>query len=176
VYLGPSPHHKGHKCLSHEGKVYVYKDVVFNELEFPYTQLFSKSSDSDTSQSFSTWSTIIPTPPPTSTTASPPCDLVDSHTLADQSSPTSLSPQCADVLALASPQSLAITPSSPTISPPAIPSPQWASKRAIVKPANTHPMVTRCKTGNLKPKVLLAHSEPISVKQALSEPQWVSAM
>jgi histone deacetylase 1/2 len=37
-------------------------------------------------------------------------------------------------------------------------------------------MVTRCKTGNLKPKVFLAHSEPSSVKQALSDPQWLTAM
>jgi hypothetical protein len=37
-------------------------------------------------------------------------------------------------------------------------------------------MVTRGKTGNLKPKVFLAHSEPSSVKQALADPQWLQAM
>jgi histone deacetylase 1/2 len=37
-------------------------------------------------------------------------------------------------------------------------------------------MVTRGKTGNLKPKVFLAHSEPNSVKQALTDPQWLAAM
>jgi histone deacetylase 1/2 len=37
-------------------------------------------------------------------------------------------------------------------------------------------MVTRCKTGNLKPKVLLAHCEPTNVKQALADSQWLKAM
>jgi histone deacetylase 1/2 len=37
-------------------------------------------------------------------------------------------------------------------------------------------MVTRGKTGNLKPKVFLAHSEPHSVKQALANPDWLQAM
>jgi histone deacetylase 1/2 len=37
-------------------------------------------------------------------------------------------------------------------------------------------MLTRGKTGNLKPKVFLAHSEPGSVKKALADPQWLKAM
>jgi histone deacetylase 1/2 len=37
-------------------------------------------------------------------------------------------------------------------------------------------MVTRCKTGNLKPKVLLAHCEPTNVKQALADSQWLKVM
>lgn len=37
-------------------------------------------------------------------------------------------------------------------------------------------MVTRSKTGNLKPKVFLSVIEPNSVKQALSEPKWLEAM
>jgi histone deacetylase 1/2 len=37
-------------------------------------------------------------------------------------------------------------------------------------------MVTRCKTGNLKPKILLAHCEPTTVKQALADSQWLKAM
>lgn len=37
-------------------------------------------------------------------------------------------------------------------------------------------MLTRAKTGNLKPKVFLTHTEPATVKQALSHPQWLEAM
>lgn len=43
-------------------------------------------------------------------------------------------------------------------------------------PTNAHPMVTRSKTGNLKPTVLLSHVEPATVKQALSQPEWLNAM
>ncbi|MCH96974.1 retrovirus-related pol polyprotein from transposon TNT 1-94 [Trifolium medium] len=37
VYLGVSSQHKGHKCLGANGRVYVSKDVVFHELQFPYS-------------------------------------------------------------------------------------------------------------------------------------------
>lgn len=43
-------------------------------------------------------------------------------------------------------------------------------------PTNTHPMVTRSKIENLKPKVFLSHVEPTTVKQALSQPKWLEAM
>src|ERR1044072_9386310 len=32
--------HKGYKCLTQEGKIVISKDVVFNEMSFPYTMLF----------------------------------------------------------------------------------------------------------------------------------------
>jgi histone deacetylase 1/2 len=54
VYLGPSPTHKGYKCLSPEGKVFISKDVVFNELEFPYSTLFPAVSAPATISSSST--------------------------------------------------------------------------------------------------------------------------
>lgn len=37
-------------------------------------------------------------------------------------------------------------------------------------------MQTRAKSGIFKPKVLLAHYEPTSVKQALADPNWLAAM
>lgn len=40
VYLGLSPLHKGHKCISSSGRIYISKDVIFNELKFPYQSLF----------------------------------------------------------------------------------------------------------------------------------------
>lgn len=43
-------------------------------------------------------------------------------------------------------------------------------------PTNIHHMVTRSKTGNLKPKVFLSQVEPTTVKQALSQPKWLEAM
>ncbi|MCI35073.1 retrovirus-related pol polyprotein from transposon TNT 1-94, partial [Trifolium medium] len=62
----------------------------------------------------------------------------------------------------------------PVSSPPVIPPPR---RHPInLDPLNTHSMLTRGKTGNLKPKVFLAHNEPSSVKQALADPQWLQAM
>lgn len=46
VYLGPSPRHKGHKCLSPDGRIYISKDVLFNEIKFPYPTLFPAISNS----------------------------------------------------------------------------------------------------------------------------------
>ncbi|KAF7838587.1 Retrovirus-related Pol polyprotein from transposon TNT 1-94 [Senna tora] len=37
-------------------------------------------------------------------------------------------------------------------------------------------MVTRAKAGVFKPKAFLAETEPSTVQQALSEPQWRAAM
>lgn len=37
-------------------------------------------------------------------------------------------------------------------------------------------MVIRGKTGNIKPKACLAHTELITVKQALAQPHWLEAM
>lgn len=36
TYLGLSPLHKGYKCLSPSGRLYVSRHVRFNESEFPY--------------------------------------------------------------------------------------------------------------------------------------------
>lgn len=44
VYLGLSPQHKGHKCLDGNGRVYISKDVVFDESVFPYSNMFPTSS------------------------------------------------------------------------------------------------------------------------------------
>jgi len=46
VFLGYSPSHKGYKCLSSEGRLYISKDVIFNESSFPYTSLFPSTSTS----------------------------------------------------------------------------------------------------------------------------------
>lgn len=55
-----------------------------------------------------------------------------------------------------------LSSSSPSPSPP--------------PPTNSHPMLTRSKTGNLKPKVFPSQVEPATVKQTLSQPHWLEAM
>jgi len=49
LFLGYSTSHKGYKCLSPNGKLYVSKDVIFNELKYPYNDLFPPLSNSVTS-------------------------------------------------------------------------------------------------------------------------------
>lgn len=44
IYLGISLTHKWHKCMEKSGRVYISKDVIFNEVEFPYPTLQSESS------------------------------------------------------------------------------------------------------------------------------------
>ena len=43
IFLGYSSSHRGYKCLSSTGRIYISKDVLFNELRFPYSDLFSSS-------------------------------------------------------------------------------------------------------------------------------------
>ena len=38
VFLGYSSHHKGYRCLATNGRIYISKDVVFNETKFPFKE------------------------------------------------------------------------------------------------------------------------------------------
>lgn len=44
VYLDIFTSHKGFKCLSKEGRVYISKDVVFNETHFSYSSFIQSPS------------------------------------------------------------------------------------------------------------------------------------
>ncbi|KAI5397120.1 hypothetical protein KIW84_063083 [Lathyrus oleraceus] len=49
VYFGVSPTHKGFKCLNSEGRVFISKDVVFHEVEFPFKHGFTTTGIPDPS-------------------------------------------------------------------------------------------------------------------------------
>ena len=49
LFLGYSGNHKGYKCLSKQGKIYISKDVIFNETHFPFLSLFSPKSPNTSS-------------------------------------------------------------------------------------------------------------------------------
>jgi hypothetical protein len=42
LFLGYSPSHKGYRCLSPTGRLYISKDVIFNESRFTYCDLFTR--------------------------------------------------------------------------------------------------------------------------------------
>ncbi|KAL5780783.1 hypothetical protein ACOSQ2_011520 [Xanthoceras sorbifolium] len=48
---GYSLQHKGYKCLHPSGKVYISRNVIFHEFDFPYPTLFSSKSDASNVQS-----------------------------------------------------------------------------------------------------------------------------
>lgn len=87
-FLGYSPSHKGYKCLDSTGRLYISKDVLFNERRFPYEELFTchqPSTTSDTSSSFTTFPIIKP---PTNNTSSTTDDSSLPSSLPSGSTPT----------------------------------------------------------------------------------------
>ena len=42
LFLGYSPTHKGYRCLSLSGQIYVAKSITFNENDFPYSTLLTQ--------------------------------------------------------------------------------------------------------------------------------------
>jgi histone deacetylase 1/2 len=148
VYLGLSPQHKGHKCLDENGRVYVSKDVIFYESHFPYIKIFPTASTSHTqSDKSASQSDNLTT---TNLFPTPPLTVTQINSIINQ--PTTSS-------SLSDTQN--ITP---------------LSDEPITSNHNNHPMVTRAKTGNLKPKVFLSRIEPTTVKSALTDPHWLQAM
>lgn len=155
--MGLSPHHKGHKCLAKDGKIYISKDVLFNEYSFPYQTIFNPVVPPTQPVTYPatipliTQSNPAPIHPP-STDTDPPSTHPSPEPIADPNTNSSL------------PLAHSITsgPDQNPIAQPAAPS-----------ITNTHPMITRSRIGSLKPKVFLTHAE---VKQALSSPEWHAAM
>jgi len=175
VFLGYSSSHKGYKCLSSSGKIYISKDVIFNEHRFSYCDIFQQQPIpvSSLSQYFTLnpdLSPLSPTPltPPTSVLAagSSQQSPVSSHTNTPSNSNTDL---------FVSP-----TVSQPTPPSPSSPESSAPESSAPAEPINNHPMQTRSKSGihcpRIRPSLLLAHTEPKGIKQALSDPTWFSAM
>jgi histone deacetylase 1/2 len=187
VFLGYSSTYKGYKCLSPEGRVYVSKDVLFNEQRFPYPSLFpTTSADTTTTTTsvspshaplyFPTQNLPVPTPtqilnPTPITTIPMEPDPPSPSTPISSSSPTSVA--SSPIQTSNASQHIYSSPSSvetshSTLSPVPFSLP-------ITKPPITHSMTTRSKSINT-PTILVTHIEPTSVKQALQSSHWLAAM
>lgn len=149
VFLGLSSNQKGYRCQAPDGRVYISRHVVFNEMLFPFQNGFTLSK-TDTSVRFCHQQNAIPVVGSTGQSVSRPwCaypappDSMHVHSSGSrQSSSSSLVPNSLDS-ATNSPTHCTPDPSS-QVSPPVA---------QVVPPINRHPMCTRSKNGMFKPRV-----------------------
>jgi len=153
--------------MAEDGRIYISKDVIFDELNFPFSRLFgepaSVSSTTAAASSSQQTLTVLSAPP---TRVTPPS--LDNPTPAEQVDNDS-SPAISTSVGA---NSVLDNDSRPGQAPAPTPA-------VLVQPDNTHPMYTRAKAGVVKPKLQhtlrLAHAEPRSTKSALSNPTWLAA-
>ena len=151
LFIGYNSDHKGYKCLSSKGVVYVARHVVFNESEFPFStdSLFSKQPSSSASEyrypMFKVSSVSVPLHDPSG------------------SSNTIIQPFQLPAASASSSSSSSSSPSSPpaqTHHPPSHTSPYISQNTfnqqpsSLQAPLPNHPMITRAKAGVFKPKFL----------------------
>jgi len=184
LFLGYSSSHKGYKCLSSSSIIYISKDVLFNELRFPYSDLFPSSSNSI--KSLDSYFSLNPNLSPPSIVPKPPSSqLSPSHSPFVPLAPPGFSPipihspTTSLLVSHPSTSSTSIHPQTSEFTTPGASSSEFVSAPNSI-PVNTHPMQTRSKSGihnpRLHPTLFLAHFEPKTVKQAPENADWLVAM
>uniref|UniRef100_A0A803P8J1 Integrase catalytic domain-containing protein n=1 Tax=Cannabis sativa TaxID=3483 RepID=A0A803P8J1_CANSA len=156
VFLGYSMSHKGYKCMSKDKRIYISRDVIFNEFQFPYAESHKRSIDTH-------FHVHTPGLPPLSSllhtqNLPPDSPMPQSPAQSTDSTPT-ISPSPNHTALISSSQLDDITPGLP-----------------ILPATSSHPMITRIKAGIRKPKAFFASCTPRTVKAALQMPKWNGAM
>ena len=165
--------------MSPFGRIYISKDVLFNELRFPYFDLFPLSLNS--TKSLDSYFSLIPN-------LSRPCVATIPLT---NSGFVPLIPPGFSPLPTHSPITIVSLP--PTSTSTSISAEHRNSEFTTIPtstsdsitpstslPINTHLMQTRSKScihnPRLHPSLFLTHFKPKTVKQALANDDWLSAM
>jgi histone deacetylase 1/2 len=190
------------------GRIFVSKDVLFNEQRFPYEDLFSTSPAAESSSPAAAIPLfLIPQVPVevpsgassaaiSQSTSSQAADVDSSISSSSQEAshshadPISQSPNSQAVHSPSSSSHTGSQPPADIVSDASLPSstdgldstPSSSSQAAPQQPSvsNTHSMTTRSKAGIVKPRLfptlLLTEAEPTTVRQALKDARWVTAM
>ena len=146
IFLGYSMSHKGYRCLAANGRLYISKDVFFNEDRFPYTDLFFPPKP--------TSSPSTPTNPIsvfTYTYSTSCCHHLNSVRSLCFPSPTL--PQPSPILPQPSPGQVSSNTSQASPSTSVASISDDSGSGPLVREANVHPMCTRAKSGIVKPRL-----------------------
>ncbi|CAA0841138.1 LETM1-like protein, partial [Striga hermonthica] len=183
TFIGFSSQHKGYKILLPSGKVIVTRDVIFDESLFPFSKPTPTHSNLDQLQSFlnqppsivysptsanPSSNPHISTPPHSSSTISP--TPVQNNSQHSSPSSASSSTQSNNSSHSTVPLYVDLPIVRENTSESTVPTNNNAAK---------HHMITRSKTGSLKPRIIsaqLTQEEPSSYKEAFTQPAWKAAM
>ncbi|KAI0494867.1 hypothetical protein KFK09_025013 [Dendrobium nobile] len=187
IFLGYPAHTKGYLCYHIDSKnIFISRHVKFYECHFPFSTIQTSESTTESIPLIPTSSMLVPTniqnatdnPPstifPTSETISItqptlPVDHISSTSPARTSSPLNASPS------RISPSTSPSIPLTSDISSPVV-------SQAPPPTTSIHPMLTRFRSGNLKPKHIISMQtdtipiDPTSYSEAVKHPAWRQAM
>lgn len=183
VYLGPSMSHEGFKCLSSTGRIYISRHVIFNEKGFPF-----KKGLLNTRKPEQMSSEVIHTLPilPNRVSEADPSNICSSNVQISQDAKI-------DTGSIDSKYGKTLEPANEKTSelhfeqPEAVIEEQTTTQPELVDNNTTsksiHPMITRSKSGAIKPKsayVGLTEGvivpNPTDPNEALMVPHWKKAM
>lgn len=156
TFLGYSDKYKGYKCISSSGRLFISRNVKFNETSFPFAQTYI--DDSAISPPFSL---SIPLYAPCITSTPLTASSTIHESVPNFSSPSSISKSSSHIPR----NNLSVSRPEDTSSPLRM---------------NQHHMITRSKVGTFKPRVLNAQftdpQELHTVLEAQHHKVWVQAM
>ncbi|KAG8479816.1 hypothetical protein CXB51_029314 [Gossypium anomalum] len=167
---------RGYRCLAVDGRVYISRHVLFDQLEFPFQTGFS-CLKGDGPVQFRHHHSSVPVVQVTSSDSGLSCSRqivpgpspVLSASPSVLRSPSMISSPGADFAEVTMPPSHAQSPSSDV--PPAV-------HERSSSLTNCHPMQTRSKNGIFKPRVfssVLDEKEPSTIDEAFQSAAWTAA-